>query len=104
MKTAAEKTETDKKIAKSVNANANKSTTENERTAAESDTKIKEKNKQIITAAMTAAEINAETKRVTNFKFKKNIRLLTAIQMMLKVLLIFQMSLLCFHVNQSSIR
>ena len=103
-----EKTETDEKTAKSTD----KMMMRNREAAAESDMKTEEKNRQTITVTATeavtvtaiATETNVETEKATNSEFKKNIRLLAAIQMMLKVLLISQMSLLCFHVDQSSVR
>ena len=57
------------------------------RAAAKSNTEIKKRDKQTITAVTT--EINIETKRAASFEFRKNIKLLTVIQMMLKVLFIF---------------
>ena len=106
--TAAEKTEIDEKTMK----DTDETVTKNEKAATKSDMKTKERNKQTVIAAVieavtttaAAAETNTEIKKITDSKFKKNIRLLVTIQMMLKVLFIFQMSLLCFHVNQSSVR
>ena len=45
MKTAAGKTETDEKITKSADANANEMTAENEEAAAESDMKTEERDR-----------------------------------------------------------
>ena len=107
-KTVTEKTEIDRKTAE----DADEMITENKKAAAESDTKTKEKDKQTVTvtaaeaatAAVTATETNIKTERVMNSEFKKNIKLLAAIQMMLKVLFISQTSLLHFHVNQSDVK
>ena len=95
---------------KNTNADIDETVMKNKKAAAKSDMKIKEKNRQIVTvtaaeaAIITMTKINTEIKRAMSFRFKKNIRLLVVTQMMLKILFIFQMSLLCFHVNQSDIR
>ena len=99
------KTETDKKTAESADADANEMTIKNERTAAESDMKTEEKNRQTVTVTVTKAvtimtvKTNVKTEKMMNFKFKKNIRLLATTQIILRVLFIFQISLLCFHVD-----
>ena len=90
---------------KNTDANTNKTIIKDRKAAAESNTEIKERERQTVTVTMTevvtttTTEANAEMKRAVNFEFKKNIRLLTAIQMMLRVLFIFQMSLLCFYAD-----
>ena len=95
LKTAMRKTETEKKITKSIDADADKIITKNKKAAAESNTETKERDKQtvimIITKVMTAIMIEADTemKKAVNSESKKNIRLLSVIQMMLKVLFIF---------------
>ena len=91
------KIKADKKTAE--NINADKITAKNKKTVTKSDTEIKERNKQTVivitaeavikAATMTMTKINIKIKKVTNFKFKKNIRLLAAIQIMLKILFIF---------------
>ena len=91
LKTAAEETETNRETVR----DTDKTMTENEKAAAESDTETEKENRQTVTAAATEAavvimtEINTETKRTADSEFKKNIRLLAAIQMMLRVLFIF---------------
>ena len=103
-------TEISEKMTESANTDTSKTVMRDERAAAESDMKTEEKDRQTVTMTVTEAVTAAATKtdvkmkRTADFEFKKNIRLLTATQMMLKVLFIFQMSLLCFHVNQSDVR
>ena len=88
-----EKTETDKKTAK----DANKTVIKNEKAAAKSDMKTEERDRQTVTVTTieaaivtaAAAKANIKMKRVTNSESRKNIKLLTVIQMMLRVLLIF---------------
>ena len=107
-KTAAEKTEADKKTAR----DTDKTVIKNKKAAAELDTKTKERDRQTVivtateaaTVTVTVTETNVEMKKTVNSESRKNIRLLTAIQMMLKVLLIFQTSLLHFHADQSDVR
>ena len=102
------KTEADKKMTE----DADKMMTRDKEAAAESDMKTEEKNKQTVTVTVTeavimtvtAAETDVKMKKAVNSESRKNIRLLTAIQIMLKVLFIFQTSLLHFHANQSSVR
>ena len=80
-----EKTEADKEMTKNANTDTNEITMRNKKAAAKLNTKTKKRNKQTVTvivikaAIMTAAETNIKTKKMMNFKFKKNIRLLTAI-------------------------
>ena len=85
------KTEVNKKMIESTDIDVNKIIIKNKRVTAESDMKTEEKNKQIVIKAVTAimTETDIKMKRITNFRFKKNIRLLAAIQMILKVLFIF---------------
>ena len=79
-----EKTETDKEMTENADANADEMTVRNKRVATESDMKTEERDRQIVTVtaaeAVTAAatETNIETERVTDFRSKKNIRLLAA--------------------------
>ena len=102
--------ETDRKTVKSTDTDTDETAAEDREATAESDTKTEERDRQTVTAtaaeaaAVTATETDAETKRVTGFRSRMNIRLLAAIQMMLKVLFISQTSLLHFYVNQSNIR
>ena len=103
-------TKINRKMTKNANTNTDETAMKNEKAAAKSDMKTKKRDRQIVTMTVTeaatvmTAETNTETKKTIDFKFKKNIRLLATTQMMLKVLFIFQTSLLCFHVNQSSVR
>ena len=105
-----EETETDRKMIESADTDADKTAVRDKRAAAESNMKTEKKDRQTVTAAVVeaaaaaAAETNIRIKRVTNFRSRINIRLLTAIQMMLKVLLIFQTDLLCFHADQSDVK
>ena len=102
------KTETDRKMTE----DTDKMTAENEEAAAKSDTETEEEDRQTITAtaaeavtaAVTATETDTETERAMNSEFRKNIRLLAVIQMILRVLFISQTSLLCFHADQSDVR
>ena len=101
-------TETDKKTAK----NADEMIMRDKEAAAESDMKTEERDRQTVTVTVTEAaaaaaavtETDAEMKKAADSEFRKNIRLLAAIQMMLRVLLISQTNLLCFHADQSSVR
>ena len=109
-KTAAGKAEVSEKVTESADTDTDETATRDERAAAESDMKTEEKSRQTVTvtvteaATATAAEADVRTERVMSFKSRMNIRLLAAIQMMLRVLLIFQTGLLCFHADQSDIR
>ena len=91
-------------------ADTDKMMTKDKKAAAELDTETEERDRQTVTVTatevVTAAAIRADvkTERMTDFKSRMNIRLLTTIQMILKVLLISQMSLLCFHIDQSDVR
>ena len=89
LKTVTEETETDREITESTDINADESTTKNKETATKSNTEIKERDRQTVTATVTATKTNIKTERMIDSEFKKNIRLLAAIQMMLKVLFIF---------------
>ena len=66
-------------------ANINKIIIKNRETVAKLDTKTKEKDKQTITViiikavTMTVTKTNIKIKKIINFKFKKNIRLLAVI-------------------------
>ena len=90
-----EKTETDEKTVKNTDTDTDKMMMRDKKAAAESDTETKKKDKQTIIAAMTeavtaaATETDTEMKKTVSFRSKMNIRLLTAIQMILKVLFIF---------------
>ena len=98
-------TEIDEEITENADTDTDETAVRNEKAAAKSDTKTEKRDKQTVTAAMTEAaammiaEIDIKTEKVMSFEFKKNIRLLAVIQMMLRVLLISQMSLLCFHAD-----
>ena len=102
------KTKTDREMTE----NTDKTAVRNEKAAAESDMKIKERDRQTVIVTVTetvimtatAAETNVRMKRTVNSEFRKNIRLLTVIQMMLKILFIFQTSLLHFYIDQSDVR
>ena len=97
-------------MTESADTGADETVMRDEKAAAESDMKIEKRDRQTVTVTATEAvtvtvtETDAEMKRVMNSKSRKNIRLLAVIQMMLKVLFIFQMSLLCFHIDQSDVR
>ena len=85
-----EETETDRKTAESTDEMIMK----NRKAAAESDTKTEERDRQTVTVTaaeaviVTAAKTDVEMKRAMNSESRKNIRLLTIIQMMLRVLFI----------------
>ena len=105
LKTVTRETEISEKMIKSADTDTNETVMRDERAATESDMKTEERDRQTVTVTVTeaataaATETDIEMKRAADFEFKKNIRLLAATQMMLRVLFIFQMSLLCFHVD-----
>ena len=100
----------DREAAESADAGADKVVVGNEGAAAGSGTETGEGGRQTVTVTaaeavtVTVTETDIRMKRVMNSESRMNIRLLAAIQMMLKVLLISQMSLLHFHADQSDIR
>ena len=92
-------------MTKNTDTDANEMMIRNKKAATESDMKTEEKDRQTVTVTVTKAvtvmttETDVKTEKIMSSEFRKNIRLLAATQMMLKVLLISQMSLLCFHAD-----